>query len=528
MKVRRPAKLSSARTYVGLLGILAIATILRLSLLPKIHNPGLHDSIHYNNLGRRLLSGDGFTIDYVWHYSRMPVEIEHPIDHWMPVAGIAAAVGMLIGGETVHGSLVLFVGAGVLVPLLVFRHAKQLSCSNEEAQIAALITAVLPDVVLNSLRTDTTILSMVFLSSAVILLNNATISKRLLSYALSGFLFGLGYLTRNDAIVFLPILVLYSLAASFCESRRSTWRGFLIVTSVFVLTVAPWLLRNLNYFGMLGSAAIGRMPFMLEPIDSYAYGLPISLESLLERASLLELVGQRLFELAAAFKQIAVSLDIPLLMFTPLGAIWLLRGRIRARVLFAFFGLTWTILMLVVYPIFMPVLSRSGSFEKGFLTILPLLTPLGVLGMRHLVRNRSALWVIAAVSLLWLSWRSCELVDQSTALADTYYDSMRKLAAALETLPDTNGDERYILMSQDPYVLSDLGYASVVTPYASRKDTLELARQFAVDYLLMPAGRPSLDPLYLGEESDHRFELALHLADAGEIPFELFRFKALG
>ena len=55
-------------------------------------------------------------------------------------------------------------------------------------------------------------------------------------------------------------------------------------------------------------------------------------------------------------------------------------------------------------------------------------------------------------------------------------------------------------MSQDPYVLSAFGYASVMTPLASREDTLALARQYEIDYLLMPAGRPALDTLYLGEE----------------------------
>ena len=39
---------------------------------------------------------------------------------------------------------------------------------------------------------------------------------------------------------------------------------------------------------------------------------------------------------------------------------------------------------------------------------------------------------------------------------------------------------------------------------------------YAIDYLMLPAGRPALDPLYLGKEIDSRFQLALHLPDAGE------------
>ena len=65
-----------------------------------------------------------------------------------------------------------------------------------------------------------------------------------------------------------------------------------------------------------------------------------------------------------------------------------------------------------------------------------------------------------------------------------------------------------------------------MTPHASREDTIEIAQLYDVDYLLMPAGRPALDALYLGKETDPRFELAAHLAHAGEKPFELYRIAA--
>ncbi|MCE2471728.1 MAG: hypothetical protein J4G18_07485 [Anaerolineae bacterium] len=72
----------------------------------------------------------------------------------------------------------------------------------------------------------------------------------------------------------------------------------------------------------------------------------------------------------------------------------------------------------------------------------------------------------------------------------------------MDSLPDVTGDGEIRLMSQDPYVMSYFGYASVMTPLASREDTLELGRRFAIDYLMMPASRPALDDLYLSEATD--------------------------
>ena len=99
---------------------MAVAVVFRLALLSLVHNPGLHDPLHYFNLGRRLSQGQGFTIDYVWHYSRMPVELVHDTDHWMPLAGVAAAVGLTVGGGSIQSALALFLLAGTLIPLLAF------------------------------------------------------------------------------------------------------------------------------------------------------------------------------------------------------------------------------------------------------------------------------------------------------------------------------------------------------------------------------------------------------------------------
>jgi hypothetical protein len=122
-----------------------------------------------------------------------------------------------------------------------------------------------------------------------------------------------------------------------------------------------------------------------------------------------------------------------------------------------------------------------------------------------------------------MSFSSYRLVQQETTNADIYYGSIQKLVDTLATMPDVTGDGEIRIMSQDPYVMSTFGYKSVMTPLATREQTLELAKRYQIDYLLMPAGRPALDNLYLGQEIDERFILSAHIADAGVKPFELYQ-----
>ena len=511
-------------TAIRLLFIVAASLLLRLALMSLIHNPGISDPAHYYNLGRRLSQGHGFTIDYVWHYARMPVELVHAIDHWMPLPGMAAALGMLAGGLDIRAALTLFLLAGALAPVLAFAAAKDLDQSDNCALSAAALAACLPELTLNSLRADTTILNMLLICSGYLLARRGMRSGGWPAMLLGGLAFGLAHLTRNDSLMLVGLLV----ACLLLEARLGGQRGrrwqILLLVVAFAFTIAPWHLRNLIEIGSLGSPQMSRMPFMVEPRDLYAYGMTISFETMLERQTASELLGKRVFELGAALKQMAISLQLPLALLVPLGLHRLISGSQRDQLRQLLPLLIWIAAILLIYPVLMPVHNQGGSFKKLFISILPLIIPLGAMALHWLAPGPRWRLAILLLSLAWLAWSSYALVQRESAAADKFYASMRILVERLEKLPDQTGDGQLLLMSQDPFVLSALGYSSVVTPLASREDTLALARRFEIDYLLMPAARPALDALYLGGESDPRFVLAAHIDEAGEIPFELYRF----
>jgi len=542
---------------VKLAAIIVAGLLFRLSLLSFVHNPGLHDPIHYFNLGTRLAAGQGFTIDYIWHYSNLPSDVLHPIDHWMPLAGAAAGIGIALFGESSQAALFIFVLVGSLLPVLVFLAAKQLAQLESAAISAAAFAAFLPDLVWASLRTDTTILNAIALCCSLILFNRGLRYGQRLSIVLCGFTAGLAYLTRNDSVLLLPVFISVAALRVLCSGQRATIRKtaslILALFVGFLLSVAPWLMRNLQELDMLGPAETSRMFFMVEHHDHYAYGLPISLESMLGRQSIADLLAKRTFELLAAFKQILVSFTLPLFALVLGGVGLLFRGRDQPlggserafpaqaksqafsslqrravrkqeRLLLAAPAIIWLLGILLVYPILLPLKSQAGSFEKAFLSVLPLFLPFAALSLEHFLRGPRLRLAVVAALLAWLAFSSYGFVRQETAKADLYYGSIEILIDTLEDLPDLTGDDRLRIMTQDPYVFSYFGYESLMTPFASRADTLDLARRFDIDYLMMPPGRPALDPLYLGQESDQRFLLVAHLPEAGEKPFELYRF----
>lgn len=527
-------------TSAKLAAILVAGMMLRLALLGFVDNPGLHDPVHYYNLGARLADGKGFTINYVWHYNILPSAVTHPIDHWMPLAGVAASLGMALFGQSPHAALFVFILAGSLLPALVFIVAKQLALSDTSALLSAAFAACLPDLLLASLRTDTTILNACALCLSALLfshglrngLRHGLRNEQRLSIALCGALTGLAYLTRNDSLLLLPVFICVLVLRALWRRERTSPReavsfvltlAFTLIAS-FLLTVSPWLLRNWQTLDLLGTPETSRMFFMVEHQDHYAYGMPITLESMLQRQSLAELLAKRTFELLAALKQIIVSVTLPLLVGLVGGAGLLFRRRDPERLVPVWTALIWLLGILLFYPILLPLKSQAGSFEKAFLSSLPLLLPLAALALMHFLRRPLLRWSAVGALLLWLSLSCYHLLREETAKADLYYDSIAILLDSLEDLPDQTGDDRLRVMAQDPYVFSYFGYEAVMMPFATRAHTLELARRYEIDYMMMPPGRPPLDPLYLSQEKDERFVLVAHLPEAGAKPFELYRF----
>ena len=520
------------RQYWILLIIVISSLLLRLSLLTFIHNPGLNDQNHYYNLGHRLLNGEGFTIDYVWHYSHIPDEIVHPVDHWMPLAGVAVAIGMTLFGENAQSALFLFILTGAILPVIVYIATKQYEVSDATALIASAFAISIPDFVWNSLRTDTSILNMLLISGSIVAFIHGIKHSRWWAYIFCGVSGGVAYLTRNDSILILPLIfgcgVLYGLWGAKFTKRTNLWQVVLVFIAFF-LTISPWIIRNYQTIGMFGSPETERMFFMVDAKDHYAYNIPITLETMFERLSTGEHITKRLFELLAAFKQMIISLDVVLPLLVPLGFLILISERNLTKIAVALPAVLWISGILVAYPLLLPYKSQSGSFEKAYLTIVPLLLPIAAIAMGKLISDGRWRNIAVIFTVLLMVANSYDLVRLETQRADDVYASVQEAVNQIEALPDVTGDGEIRIMTQDPYIMSYYGISSVMIPFTeTREDVLEIATHYDIDYLLMPAARPALDGLFQQNEVDDRFAYIESISDNARLLFEIYEIRPDG
>lgn len=509
------------RSVYKLLLICAGALALRLLLLALlVRFPGIADSNHYYNMGVRLVEGHGFTIDYIWQYNIPPDSIVHPEEHWMPLAAVLAALPMQVFGIGAQTAILPFALLGAIVPIIAYWMARQLELTEQSRLFAAAAAAVLPEFVLNSLRTDTTIPFALLLCLSILLLTEGLRRGRMLAFLASGVCAGLAYLTRNDALLILPMLAV-TLVVYVAARKPVRLRYIWLVPVAAVIVASPWLARNLQEFGTLSSPETDDMFFFTHHNDHYAYGRHFTLETMLEAQTPAQIAGKRLFEMAAAAKMMLETLDaLPVLV---LGGLLLLVGlRDRERLISLSPALILLLGAFVAYTVLIPYKAQAGSYKKFFLGVLPLLLPLAAFALEYAVENRRVRSGAMALLTVLLGINAVYLVRNDAAQAASYLAGVEQMAAAAQALPDTNGDGQIILMTQDPYILRYAGIRSVMFPSEDRETTIEVARRYGVDYLLFPAARPALDPLYAQTEADDRFVRA---ADVPGTQFVFYRIE---
>lgn len=485
-------------------------------LVAFVRFPGIADPNHYYNMGVRLNEGHGYTIDYIWQYNDVYDAVTHEDDHWMPMASWITAAGMKLFGVNVDGGISLFLLMGSLLPFVGYYAARAFACGREISLFLGAATAFVPEMVLNSVRTDTTIPNMLLLGAVFLLVHYGWTREKIGAFALAGVLTGLAYLTRSENLLVL-IAVVVSVAFWALIERKLPSRKVIIGVAVMsiaaVLVAMPWILRTYALNGTTSTPTMSNMFYLTDHNDHYLFDRHLTLEGYLASQTPTQIIGKRLFEMAASVKIMVVTLDV--LIFPVLAGAALLilearREKSRWRAL-----LPTLILLLgffVFYTVLVPYKSQGGSFKKAFLSLIPLLLPLAGLALERAVTDERLRRGAMLILLGLLAFNALDLVRLDAAAANSYLASIEDVRDFALTLPDTNGDGQLVFMTQDPFILGYVGMPSVMYPMPDLDTVAEVVTRYNIDYLLMPAARPELDALQAGRLTDARFEqvAALH------------------
>jgi hypothetical protein len=276
---------------------------------------------------------------------------------------------------------------------------------------------------------------------------------------------------------------------------------------IALIAVAPWLIRNQTLFDTPTTPHLSRMFFLTDHDEHFAYDDDFTLQTMLAAQTPGQLMGKRVFELAAALKSMVTSLDTSLPVAVAGGLLLLFYRRDRDRLLTIAPVLILLLGLLVFYPILIPMKSQGGSFKKAYLSLIPLILPLAGYALEQAVADKRLRYGLMSVVVVLMAVFAVDAVRLEAQFLRDYTSYSQKIADTVRSLPDETGDGELRLMTLDPFMMSYLGIESVMTPRDDRDAVLEVARRYQIDYLLSPTARPALDEVLVDKRvADPRFE----------------------
>jgi hypothetical protein len=266
------------------LGLYALALVIRLALIAGFPDPAYPDSFYYVDVARALASGQGLNVDFIWIFAEVggtiPANPVLPIAsnaHWMPLASLVQVPFIWVLGPTAVASALPFALAGATAAPLAWLIARDAKASRTVALGAGILTAIPGLSLVYMVQPDNfSLYQPLVVASLWMTARGLKGSSR--SFVLAGLLAGLATLSRNDGVLVLGVIVL-----AFLYDRWRRWRElrgpvgwterpiqralpfWSLVGSVglFLLAVGPWYARQLSTFGSLSpSTASGKVLFI--------------------------------------------------------------------------------------------------------------------------------------------------------------------------------------------------------------------------------------------------------------------------
>lgn len=493
-----------------LLVLFAIALIVRVIVGMAFSGPAYPDSYYYVHVANQLAAGQGFSVEYIWNFDDAGGRLLNPVAMlpvpanalWMPLAELVQVPFIWLLGSTPVASGLPFWIVGALASPLAYLIGFDAGLGQMASVAAGLIVAAPGGMTPFVAQPDNFALFMTLGALSLWLCARGMRGDRR-AFVIGGLAVGLATLARSDGILLgLPFALV---------GLRELWRrdrgtlGLAAVAGcalVFMISVAPWLYRQMEVFGtLLPSATGGRVLWITDYQQLFSESRPPTSTMFLGQG-IEALLASRAEGLLAALGLFALlPLVVVLVPFAVIGA-W---QRRRDAAFAPFF--IYAAALFAVHGLLFPLLVAHGTFMHSAAALVPhsfLLVVAGVSASVRWMAARRPRWNIRQATTVFtygavvVAFIGAAL---QTGITVGKWSAVRNVQARLAaSLAEAPSSER--VMSVDPGAYAYLsGHPGLVTPSDPLPVIEEVLKAYEVRWLALERASivPALAPVLRGD-----------------------------
>ena len=451
---------------------LLIAFVTVRALVPR---PTYLDSFYHYNAAARLASGYGLTDRYVWVYLGLPPDAAQPITetpshlYWMPMTSLLAGGFMAVFGQSfavAQVPMALCLAGALLMAALA---GGWIGGERRHAVLALVLMAASGTFADFWGEIDTFAPYALVGSAALAAIVMARERGRMAWWLVAGLLCGAGHLTRSDGLLLLIVALIVVLTSPRKAGAAGLAAGYLAV-------MLPWFARMSQVVGAPLPLGGLQTAYLTDYLQIFRYPWQ---ELSLGSVGLDALLQARLDALGGNLGTFFVSEGWLVLWPLMLWGLYRSPGALRLTVALFALGLHAAMILVFAWP------GARGGLLHGAAALMPFWAAMVVTGAesfaRLISRPRPKMYPFARSVVT-------ALVVGLAALLTVFGLSPQKQAAE----PVSISALRPLLNTQDRVMATDparnyyyLGVGGAVLPDAPVERLAEMARTFALDYLVL-------------------------------------------
>jgi hypothetical protein len=496
--------------------------ILRLYLATNAHTPGHGDPAFYYTVAKNIVDGRGFVIDYVVYFFEGLVPITHySNDFWNPLTSILLSIPMRFLGKSVFNALLASIAISLVPALVANLASKKFSGLYSVAAFAGVLTFFAPYQIWVSVTTDSNIFFGAFGALTLYLTIRGFEKPRYFLLAAIGS--GLAHFTRQDGILLLLALEASILFAPIAWKEKAYF--CLGAAGIHLAVLSPLLIKNyITLHAFLPKGPSSTM-FLTTYEDFHAYGKTLSWQTYHAAWGIKGILENKIHVAVGNLGTLNSFLDPVLTLFTLIGLVDIVFiqrkiEKIRFLLPVVFFaGLEY------FFYSFIASFSGPGSLPKSLAILIPFIAVV-ILDLFDRYLRIKPLLILFSIALIAYSGYKGYLLNYQY---NSYYNTIYKSYASIRNVILQDANQRaensgnIVVMARDVWdVYEGMGFKAVMIPNNDLDTIYFVAQHYKAEYLILPAPRQALQPIFTGEKTDPRFTW---IANIPGTDFKLFRIQ---
>jgi len=276
--------------------------------------------------------------------------------------------------------------------------------------------------------------------------------------------------------------------------------------AIYLAVISPLLIINKIYTGDFLVSNTHQIAFITSHDDSYSYGKVFSLQTYLHWG-ILNILRSKLNAIPISIIEILKSFGREFLIIPVISFLFVILKKYARFEIKSFYPpMLFGVLLFLFYTFVATFPASGGAILRSGMALVPFGIILAAKAIHQTLKRTKRVNTVLTIITEGAFIGCVRVISNRVEFNNRIHDDISRI----ETIIRINHkiSDEIIVMTRDPWEFNyETGIRAIQIPYNDIETIYQVASRYNVNYLILPAPREALEPIYTSKLIDQRFEI---------------------